>query len=174
MTADPNCLMVLLAGDNENRNSLLRAAFKRLAGLARLTLAPDREQLMARLKGHGCFADRAAWPLPDVLILQHAVPQHSALHLLCWLRGEQGLSQLPVVILSPGFSPSDTQLIRRLNAASCLASPAPKELAEAVEDAICEATRLSWEGPLHTEPGPGPEACMAGGGAEGELIRVWT
>ena len=59
----------------------------------------DGEEAVAYLSGEGRFADRAAFPLPDLMLLDLKMPKKSGHEVLAWMR-ERELSQPIVVVLT--------------------------------------------------------------------------
>lgn len=47
--------------------------------------------------GHGVYADRQAYPLPGLLILDLQLPQDESFALLEWLRAQRAFHDLPII-----------------------------------------------------------------------------
>src|SRR4051812_35268212 len=95
----------LLADDDANDTFLLERAFSRLDWARPLATLSDGEQVIDYLLGHGEYADRTAWALPEVILLDHWMPRMSGSDVLNWVRSEPRFSHLPVVLLSGGICP---------------------------------------------------------------------
>jgi CheY-like chemotaxis protein len=136
-------LVLLLVEDDENDVILIRRAAERLNSLKQLIVVPDGEEALAYLRGENRYADRAVYPLPDVLILDHLMPRLTGLDILHWLRSEPAFEKLPALVLSNGFSPAQAEAVRRLNAACATKTAGFHEMPAAVEQGIREALRLA-------------------------------
>jgi CheY-like chemotaxis protein len=132
-------LTVLLAEDDENDVILIRRAVDRLKSITRLIVLPNGEQIIPYLRGEDQFADRAQHPLPDVVFLDQRMPRVTGLDVLFWLRTEPRFSRLPVVVLSNGFSPSETDMACRLHGACATKTMVLRELPGAIESGIQQA-----------------------------------
>ena len=58
------------------------------------------KQAVDYLAGKAGFADRGQHPLPCLAILDLKLPTMSGFEVLQWIRAQQGLENLPVVVLS--------------------------------------------------------------------------
>jgi CheY-like chemotaxis protein len=160
MTAIPHPLVVLLVDDDENDIVLIGRALARLDKRVRLSAVNDGEQAIAYLQGTGEYADRNAWPLPNVLLLDHWMPRVCGLDVLCWLRTYPPLAHLPVVILSGGLSPAQAVLMEQLNAVCCQKQVGLDAASSALADAIRGALAARKKGGrpagarpiLHSDP----------------------
>ena len=113
-------LTVLIAEDDPNDILFLRRAFAKSGLRALLHEVVDGEEAKAYLEGAPPFDDRAANPLPDVLLLDLGLPRFSGLELLEWLRNQPGLSQIPTVVLTGSAAPKEIERAYSLGAQSCL------------------------------------------------------
>jgi CheY-like chemotaxis protein len=148
MTCVDNSFTVLLADDDENDIFLIRRTIKRISPSARLLVLKDGDLVLACLQGEGRFADRAAWPLPRILVLDQWMPKLSGLEVLSWLRGQERFANLPVVLLSGGVSPAQEEHIEKLKAAACAKAIVPSRMAEEFERAMRLALTLAWDAPV--------------------------
>lgn len=112
-------LNVLLAEDDANDAFLVQRALDRLKLVKRLIVVQDAERVIQYLRGQAEYVDRTAWPLPDLLILDHWMPRLSGFEALSWLRTDPALVRLPVVVLSGGLTPDQTEAMNNLQAACC-------------------------------------------------------
>jgi CheY-like chemotaxis protein len=92
--------LILLIDDSESDIALLRQAFAR-AGMTRpLQVVQDGVDAMSYLLGRGEFADRDAYPMPSILIIDVNMPRLNGLELLTWLRTQPEFSHLMVIVLT--------------------------------------------------------------------------
>lgn len=134
-----NPLIALLAEDDQNDVVLIRRAVERLALIERLIVVPSGDEAVAYLEGDMRFADRQRFPIPHVLVLDQFMPRWSGLDVLLWLRSCARLEHIPVVMLSLGLSPAQTESARLLRAAYCPKTPH----LEALPAAVAQAMRLT-------------------------------
>src|SRR4051812_22278755 len=94
-------MAILIAEDNKDDLILLKRMLARCALSEPLMVVTDGDEAVAFLKGEGKFADRIAYPLPRLLILNWHLPKVHGLDVLKWM-GQQGLEirNIPVVVLT--------------------------------------------------------------------------
>lgn len=68
-----------------------------LAEFGRVTNGPSA---IAYLRGEGEFGDRDKHPMPDLIVLDLKLPGMDGFDFLKWLRNEDGLSELPVLVFT--------------------------------------------------------------------------
>lgn len=78
---------------------------------------------MAYLTGHGIYADRAAYPLPDLILLDLVMPKMSGAEVLQWIREQPELKKTAVLIFTSSEKPEDVQSSTRLGANGYLVKP---------------------------------------------------
>ena len=91
---------ILLAEDDENDVMLIRRAFSKSHVVNPIACVANGEEAVAYLAGEGRYADRTAHPLPFMMLLDLKLPRLSGHEVLKWLRGQNGLRRLPVVVLT--------------------------------------------------------------------------
>ena len=102
----PNAGAILLAEDDPNDVLLFRRAFQRTGFANHLIVVNDGEDALHYLQGDGQYADRTAFPLPVLFLLDLSMPRLGGLELLQWIRTQPDLKHLPVIILtSSTFAP---------------------------------------------------------------------
>jgi CheY-like chemotaxis protein len=99
---------VLIVDDDEDCVKLLRMALERSGiGGNRFSVARDGEEALAYLKGEGAFADRIAYPIPALVLLDLKMPRVDGFQVLRWIRKESPFWYLPVVVLTVSSLDSD-------------------------------------------------------------------
>jgi len=114
---------ILLVEDNFDDIVLTRRAFRKAGIDAPLTVLEDGEQAVAYLGGGAPFEDRAAHPLPALILLDWKLPRRNGLEVLTWLRARDELATVPVVVLTSSKQEEDVQQAYRAGANSYLQKP---------------------------------------------------
>jgi DNA-binding NarL/FixJ family response regulator len=78
---------------------LLDQGFRRAQIFNPLRVARYGNEAILYLKGVGIYADRVRYPLPDLIIIDLAVPDGSAMAVLGWVRRQREFDHVPVVVL---------------------------------------------------------------------------
>jgi len=89
-----------VAEDNDVDLQLLQEAVRRDHVQADFHRVRDGEEAVEYLRGKGTFADRAKFPVPDLLVLDLKMPRLDGLEVLKWVRRHKKCARLPVVLLS--------------------------------------------------------------------------
>jgi CheY-like chemotaxis protein len=122
MVADARQPLVVVE-DDDNDVVLLQRAFRKSNLLNPLVFLRDGEMARDYLAGRGEYADRAAHPLPVLMLLDLKLPRLSGLELLEWMREQPALRGLPVVILTSSRESRDLERAYALGANSYLVKP---------------------------------------------------
>ena len=109
---------ILYAEDDSNDVVIFRIAFRRATLPHALHFVEDGETAINWLAGVDVYADRAKHPLPDVLIVDLKMPRKNGFDVLKFVRQQNGLQTLPVVVLSSSDEPSDVKRAYELGATS--------------------------------------------------------
>jgi CheY-like chemotaxis protein len=131
---------LLLVEDNEDDVFLMRRALTRAGLVNPLHVVGDGEQAVSYLGGVDRFRDRAAYPLPGLVFLDLKLPRKSGHDVLRWVRQQDQLKSLVMVVLTSSDQPSDIAQSYRLGANSYLTKP---PMIEQLHD-LAKAFRLDW------------------------------
>jgi CheY-like chemotaxis protein len=119
--ADP---VVLLVEDDPADVRLIQRAFRKLKQSVTMTRLTNGDDAVAYLSGEGPYENRAAYPVPAVLLLDIKLPRRSGFEVLDWLRRQKTpLRRLPVVMLTSSKHSADVNRAYDLGANSYLAKP---------------------------------------------------
>jgi CheY-like chemotaxis protein len=111
---------VLLVEDNEDDVFFMKMACQRTGIPHALQVVEDGDAAIAYLGGQGSYADRAKYPLPDLIFLDIKMPKRSGHEVLEWIRTQPALKNLPVVMLTSSLANSDVARAYELGVTSYL------------------------------------------------------
>ena len=92
--------VILLVEDDPNDVIFLQRAFKKADVTVPVRLARDGQEAIDYLSHAGSFQDREKYPTPCLIILDLTLPKKNGLEVLHWLRQQQELQDLPVVMVT--------------------------------------------------------------------------
>lgn len=113
----------MLVEDNEDDIFFMRRALKEATIEAPLVVMQDGELAVQYLAGQGPYNDRRENPLPSLILLDLKLPRKSGFEVLEWIRGEDHLRAIVVVILTSSKHIKDVDTAARLGANSFLVKP---------------------------------------------------
>lgn len=119
----PRLTHILLAEDNEDDVFLLRQALRKVAEPASLHVVPDGAEAVAWLKGMAQYADRKAYPQPDILLLDLNMPRLNGFEVLKWVRSDPQWNQLMVHVMTASIRDADVKQVYELRANSYVLKP---------------------------------------------------
>jgi|SRR3712207_4364604 len=109
MTPSTSNATVLLVEDNHDDVLLTQRAFRKAGIAARLEVVGDGDAAVAYLAGEGAYRDRDAHPMPSLVLLDWKLPKRSGREVLQWIRGQEGLLSLPVVVVTSSREQEDVE-----------------------------------------------------------------
>lgn len=125
---------ILLVEDDENDATLVQLAFQRNNILNRVQWAKNGLEAVAYLNGEDEYADRQAYPFPEVLIVDLKMPRMSGLELLTWIRDHPDYRVIPTIIMTASRLDVDIEKAYSLGANTYMVKPASlDELARMVK-----------------------------------------
>lgn len=120
---EPPAVTVLHVDDDPNDTELLRAAARKADVRFILHNVEDADQAVAYLSGKGVYADRRAYHLPALVLLDLKMPRATGFEVLKWIRQHPSLGQVPVVVLSGSELQDDIQQAYDVGANSYMVKP---------------------------------------------------
>jgi CheY-like chemotaxis protein len=114
---------ILLVEDDENDVYFVKRVFQANHFTNPLQVAENGEIALAYLKGEGIYADRRKYPLPMLIFLDIKMPRVDGFEVLTWMRGDEALKSIPVVMLSSSSMEEDKEKARRLSATAYITKP---------------------------------------------------
>jgi CheY-like chemotaxis protein len=121
---------VLYVEDDDADVWLMHRAFKAEGLKEWLHIARDGLEAISWLVGAGEYEDRTKYPLPDLVLLDIRLPKASGHEVLQWIRDQQALATLPVIMFSGSDLESDVAEAYRLGANLYLSKPCGEDLRE--------------------------------------------
>ncbi len=109
-------LNILVAEDNGDDAFFLRRAVMKAGISALLRFVGDGEEVLAYLEGRGKYADRAAFPVPSLLLLDLKMPRMDGFDVLTWVRKDPLLRRLPIIVFSSSLDQRDVDRAHELGA----------------------------------------------------------
>ncbi|MGN6370305.1 MAG: response regulator [Phycisphaerae bacterium] len=114
---------ILLVEDNADDVLLIRRAFARARILNEFRTVPDGEAAIDYLAGSGPYADRAAHPVPTLMLLDLKLPRKNGFEVITWARQHPEYRKLPIVVLTSSNQEPDISRAFSLGANSYLVKP---------------------------------------------------
>jgi CheY-like chemotaxis protein len=83
----------------------------------------DGSEAIRYLRGEGRYADRTAYPLPELMLVDLRLPGMPGFEVLQWIRQQPGLARLAVVVITGMAAPGDAQRAQELGATGFMLKP---------------------------------------------------
>ena len=113
----------LVAEDSDDDFFLLERACSKLKPAPKLQRASNGVEAQRYLAGDGPFNDRAAYPLPSMVLSDLNMPLMNGLELLAWFKGQPWRSTIPFVLLTSSIDQNDRDRARERGADEFLTKP---------------------------------------------------
>ena len=120
-------LTILLAEDEKNDVYLFREAYSRAKLSNPLQVVRDGVEVTEYLSGKGKYADREQYAYPILLLLDWRMPRMDGIETLAWIRKEEGIKNLWVVMLTNENEQRGIDKENTLRANSFFAKPGSRE-----------------------------------------------
>jgi CheY-like chemotaxis protein len=144
--------MILCVDDSSDDTLLLERACRRAGVKFVLQSVDDGNKAIAYLSGMEGYSDRAAYPVPNIVLLDLKMPAKTGFEVLDWLRNHAEFKTLPVAVFTSSQHESDIREAYRKGADCFLTKPVEYEelirLAEALNKS-CE-NQQAFPDPLRT------------------------
>lgn len=114
---------ILIVEDNEDEQIFLKKAFA-LAEISNpVQIVSDGQEALEYLEGVGSYADRLAYPVPGIVLLDLKLPRISGFEILERLRRSRDLRSLIAIVMSSSNRTTDVQRAYELGANAYLVKP---------------------------------------------------
>ena len=114
---------ILLVEDNRMDVELTLDAFHEAKLLNTIHVASNGQEALDYVFGHGRYADRSAFPMPNLILLDLKLPGIDGFEVLRQIKSTPILKRLPVVILTSSKEEGDRALSYDQGANSYLVKP---------------------------------------------------
>ncbi len=114
---------VLYVEDEEGDALFMQRAFAKAGLGAALQTVGDGRAAIDYLAGAGAYADRAQYPVPNVVLLDLNLPVLPGFEVLKWMRSHPGYHATPVVVFTSSSRDEDRVKARELGANEFLEKP---------------------------------------------------
>jgi two-component system, chemotaxis family, response regulator Rcp1 len=111
---------ILLVEDNPGDVRMAMEALKDCRVANHLSVVEDGVEALAFLRGHN---NHAGAPRPDLILLDLNLPRKDGHQVLAEIKADNGLRQIPVVVLTTSENERDVQLAYDLNANCYITKP---------------------------------------------------
>lgn len=128
---------ILMVEDDPADARLIQRAFTKAGITDHVVRLTNGDDAVAYLDGQSPYANRAAYPLPTLLLLDIKLPRRNGFEVLQWLRGRKdGLRRMPVIMLTSSRHAVDINRAYDSGVNSYLAKPENTEGLVQVANAI--------------------------------------
>jgi len=128
--------IILLVEDCPDDLLLLQRFFSK-AGLRNpVQSVPDGVEAMSYLLGRGPYADRKAYPEPNILLIDINMPRVNGLELMSWLRTQPDFEHIVAIALSGSAEQDEINRAYQMGANSYLLKPSASAELEKVINAF--------------------------------------
>jgi len=115
---------MLLVGDDPEEILRIQQCLAQANLVNPLRIVNDGRKAIAYLSGQEAYADRESHPFPSLLLLDLTLSQPSGIEVLAWIRSQQNLRTLPVILLTSSMADQDdSESLSALGVSSYLAKP---------------------------------------------------
>jgi CheY-like chemotaxis protein len=114
---------ILLVEDDPGDTALMRRGFEKAGVLNPIQHITHGDKALAYLAGVNEYADRTAYPLPVLILLDLKLPGMTGLEILRWMRTQRDLRRIPAVVLTMNEDPDTINAAYDAGANSYLLKP---------------------------------------------------
>jgi len=139
---------ILHVEDDSNDALLFQHACRKAGMDINLQVVSDGEEALAYLKGSEQFKNRDKHPFPTLVLLDLKLPRVNGFDVLTWMKTEQNMRRLPVIVLSSSTHQADVKRAYELGANSFLVKPVAFEALVGLAKGIDQYWISLNQGPL--------------------------
>ena len=131
-------ITILMADDDKDDQLLVREALGEVLENHELRCVCDGVELLDYLRGRSPYADEAAAPRPDLILLDLKMPRKDGREVLRDIKQDPDFKQIPIVALTTSTAPDDIHFIYRMGANSYITKPPTFDGLIDVMDVLCK------------------------------------
>jgi CheY-like chemotaxis protein len=144
--------VVLIVEDQYDHAVMIQAMLDYRHLAQRTRVASSLAEGQSYLRGEWPFIDRLKDPIPDLIILDHWLPDGTGLDLLEWLALEPSLHTIPVVVFTACEDPAVERQVLDLGVKAYIRKVKGfDELAQAIEDLQLTDNHEAWVAQLQAD-----------------------
>lgn len=113
----------LIVENDMNDAMLIKRAFSTVSDTVSSFVCRNASEARAYLVGAGMYSNRAAYPLPDAIISDLRMGAETGFDLVQWVRTEESLKAIPMVILSGSGSAAEMERAEKLGISGVYQKP---------------------------------------------------
>ncbi len=121
MPKDPQ--IILLVEDNDDDAFITSRAFNSAQIHVTIKRTEDGQSAIDYLSGAGPYADRALYPLPDIILLDLKLPHKTGLDVLKWVREHPVLHPMVILVLTSSSERADVEAAYQLHVNAYVVKP---------------------------------------------------
>ncbi len=118
-----HCRTVLLVEDNRRAVRLMQRAFEQTSPATDLRVVHDGDAALAYLHREGAYTDPTTSPRPSLILLDLNLPRMDGHEVLRRCKQDDGVKQVPILVLSMSARPDDVRLAYAAGANAYLIKP---------------------------------------------------
>jgi CheY-like chemotaxis protein len=126
----------LIAEDSPDDVFFLGRAIKKTGVPFTPQFVNDGEEVVAYLSGENRYADREEYPMPTLILLDIKMPGKTGFEVLHWLKSQESLRKMPVVMLTSSDHQEDIERAYSLGANAYMIKPSGAERLQELVRAI--------------------------------------
>jgi CheY-like chemotaxis protein len=115
--------LILLVEDDDNDVIFLKRAFAKAEISNPLEIVLDGQEAIDYLSGAGKYANRAQFPMPGLVLLDLKMPRKNGMDVLQWVRSQNHLRKLPIIMLTSSVHPEEVNLAYEMGANAFVSKP---------------------------------------------------
>lgn len=123
MSPEKKPVFILMAEDDPDDCLMISKALEDYRIVNRVRFVSDGEELLKYLHHEGMFSDEAAYPLPDLILLDLNMPKVDGREALQVIKNDPALKRIPVVVLTTSKSEEDVARAYQAGANSYITKP---------------------------------------------------
>ena len=129
---------ILLVEDDLDLQLLITRAINQVSETFSVQSVADGVEAICYLTGQAPYTDRGQYPLPLLIVTDLQMPRINGLELLTWLKQQNALNHLPVIMMSAADNPDFVNQAIDLGAKSYVLKTAVDNLALNIVKAVTE------------------------------------